>query len=99
VLLKLTNQRLLRAARPNFAASEFQNLEISMKPLFLAGLIVLVAGVVLLFVPIPHRESRGIKSGDMSIGITTTHHERVSPIISAVMIIAGAGMMLGGRGR
>jgi hypothetical protein len=70
-----------------------------MKPLFVAGLIVLLVGVVLLFVPIPHSESHGIKTGDVNIGVTTTHHERVSPIISAVMIIVGAGMMLGGRGR
>jgi di/tricarboxylate transporter len=70
-----------------------------MKPLFVAGLIVMVLGIVLLFVPIPHSENHGVKAGDVRIGVTTTHHERVSPMVSAVLIIAGAGLMLGGRSR
>jgi hypothetical protein len=70
-----------------------------MKPLFVAGLLVMVLGIVLLFVPIPHSEKHGVKTGDVRIGVTTTHHERVSPIVSAVLIIAGAGLMLGGRSR
>jgi hypothetical protein len=71
----------------------------TMKPLFVAGLITLVVGIVLLFVPIPRSENHGVKAGDVKIGVTTTHHEKASPIISAVLIIAGAGLMLGGRSR
>jgi len=68
-----------------------------MKPLFIVGLLVLVLGVALLFVPIPHSETHGIKAGDLSLGVKTTEHERLSPVISVVIILAGAGLMLAGR--
>jgi hypothetical protein len=70
-----------------------------MKALFGIGLLVLVLGVVSLFVPIPHRERDGMKVGDVSIGITTQHDEKVSPIVSAVMILGGAGMLVAARSR
>ena len=68
-----------------------------MKPLFIVGLIVMIIGVALLFVPIPHSETHGIKAGDVSLGVKTTSNERLSPAISAVIIVAGAGLMLAGR--
>ena len=70
-----------------------------MKALFAVGLIVLVLGVVSLFVPIPNRERTGLKVGDVSVGITTQNDEKVSPAVSAVMILGGAGMMAAGRRR
>jgi hypothetical protein len=48
-------------------------------------------------VPIPHTEHSGVKVGGSSIGIETRHDEKVSPIISAVLIAAGAGMMIAGK--
>lgn len=68
-----------------------------MKALFWLGLLFLVLGVALLFVPIPHSEREGVKVGGASIGIETKHQEKVSPIISAVLIAAGAGMMIAGK--
>jgi hypothetical protein len=53
--------------------------------------------MALLFVPIPHSETHGIKAGDVSLGVKTTEHERLSPVISVVIIVAGAGLMLAGR--
>ena len=71
-----------------------------MKTLFLAGLIVLILGIASFFIPIPRTENHGIKAGDVSIGVQTHDSERVSPIISAVLILGGAGMMIeGGRGK
>jgi hypothetical protein len=71
-----------------------------MKMLFWVGLVVLILGIVSFLVPMPHSENHGIKAGDMSIGVQTTHNEKVSPIISAVLVLGGAGMMIaGGRGR
>ena len=71
-----------------------------MKMLFWVGLVVLILGVASFVVPVPHSENHGIKAGDMSIGVQTTHNERVSPIISTVMVLGGVGMMIGGgRGR
>jgi hypothetical protein len=70
-----------------------------MKALFLVGLVVLALGVLSLFVPIPHSERKGIEAGDIHIGVTTHERETVSPIVSGVMILAGAGMMIAGRAR
>jgi hypothetical protein len=71
-----------------------------MKMLFWVGLVVLILGIASFLVPMPHSENHGIKAGDMSIGVQTTHNEKVSQIISAVLVLGGAGMMIaGGRGR
>jgi hypothetical protein len=71
-----------------------------MKMLFWVGLVMLILGVVSFVVPMPHTENHGIKAGDMSIGVQTTHNEKVSPIVSAILVLGGAGMMIaGGRGR
>jgi hypothetical protein len=68
-----------------------------MKGLFWLGLLLLVLGIASLFVPIPHTEKEGVKVGGASIGIETRHEEKVSPIISAVLIATGAGMMVMGK--
>ncbi len=70
-----------------------------MKILFWIGLAVLVLGFASLVVPIPHSERAGFSAGGMSVGIQTQHSERVSPLISAVMILGGAGMMIAGKSR
>lgn len=68
-----------------------------MKALFWIGLVVLVLGILSLFVPIPRSESAGFEAGGVSVGVTTSRKERVSPIVSGVMILAGAGMIIAGR--
>ena len=70
-----------------------------MKALFTIGLVVLILGIASFFVAITHYERHGIKAGDLDNGVKTTEHERVSPIVSTVLILAGAGMMIGGRDR
>jgi hypothetical protein len=68
-----------------------------MKPLFLIGLVLLVLGLVSLVVPIPHSEQNGVNIGGVSLGVETRHSEKVPPVISAVMILAGAGLMIAAR--
>jgi hypothetical protein len=68
-----------------------------MKGLFWLGLILLVLGIASMVVPLPHKEREGVKVGGASIGIETKHDEKVSPIISAVLIAAGAGLMIAGK--
>jgi hypothetical protein len=68
-----------------------------MKALFWIGLVTLILGIVSLFVPIPRNERDGIKVAGVSIGIETRHDEKVSPIVSAVMILGGAGLMIAGK--
>ena len=68
-----------------------------MKALFWIGLVVLVLGVTSLLVPIPRSERAGLKAGGMSMAIETRYEEKVSPIVSAVMILGGAGLMIAGK--
>ncbi len=71
-----------------------------MKALFWLGLVVLVLGIVSPFVSIPRSETEGLKAGDVHIGVQVRHNAYVSPVISAVLILGGAGMMIaGGRRR
>ena len=68
-----------------------------MKALFWLGLVVMIAGIALLFIPIPHNEREGVKLGGLSVGVETRHDEKVPPIVSGVMILAGAGLMIVGK--
>ena len=70
-----------------------------MKPLFWIGLVVLILGFVSLVVPIPRNQRQGLEAGGMSIGVEVRTEEKVSPILSAVMILGGAGLMIAGKGR
>jgi hypothetical protein len=67
-----------------------------MKNLLLVGLLLVVLGVASLIVPIPHSETHGVKIGDSNIGLQTSHSERVSPIISAVLIAGGIALAIAG---
>jgi hypothetical protein len=70
-----------------------------MKALFAVGLVILILGVASLFVPIPRKERSGVQVGSVSLGVETSHRETVSPIVSGVLILAGAAMMIVGRGK
>jgi len=58
---------------------------------------VLILGVASLVVPIPHHEQQGLKAGGLSVGIETQHSETVSPIVSAVLILGGVGLIVAGK--
>jgi hypothetical protein len=60
-----------------------------MKILLFAGLLLVVLGIASLVVPIPHTETEGIKVGNTNLGIQSSHSERVSPMISVVLIAGG----------
>ena len=71
-----------------------------MKVLLLAGLLLIVLGIASLLVPIPHTETEGIKVGNTNLGVQTNHSERVSPIISIVLIAGGIALSIAGaRGK
>jgi hypothetical protein len=72
----------------------------TMKIFLFAGVLLIVLGIASLVVPIPHSQTQGIKIGDASIGVQTSHSERVSPIISGVLIAGGIALAIAGsRGR
>jgi len=65
-----------------------------MQALFWTGLVVLMLGITSLLVPIPRNEQDGLTVCSVSIGIETRHGEKVSPIVSAAMILGGTGLMI-----
>lgn len=67
-----------------------------MKMLLPAGLLLIVLGIASLVVPIPRSETEGIKIGDTNIGVQTSHSERVSPLISVVLIAGGIALTIAG---
>jgi hypothetical protein len=70
-----------------------------MKYLFWIGAIVLVLGFASLFIPIPRTEREDVKAGGISLGIETRHEEKLPPIASGLMIVAGAGLMVAAKSR
>lgn len=70
-----------------------------MRASFWIGLTVLVLGLVSLVVPIPRTQRDSVKAAGISIGVETRHQEKLSPAVSAIMILGGAGMMIAGRMR
>lgn len=70
-----------------------------MKPSLWIGLALLMAGVVLLLVPLPRTERDGVKVGGLSVGIETRHEEKAPPMVSAAMVLGGVGLMIAGRAK
>ena len=68
-----------------------------MKLLLWAGLAVLALGIASIFIPIPKTERDGVSVGGLSLGVETHHSEKVSPIISGVLVLGGAILMLAAR--
>jgi hypothetical protein len=68
-----------------------------MKGLGLAGVVVLVLGILSFFVPLPHSEHHGVSVGDAHVGITTEHDEKVPIAVSIVLVVIGGGLMIAGR--
>lgn len=67
-----------------------------MKMFLYAGMVLIVLGIASLVVPIPSSEKEGIKIGDTNIGVQTSHNEKVSPMVSAVLIAGGIALAIAG---
>jgi hypothetical protein len=67
-----------------------------MKMLLYVGLLMIVLGLASLVVPIPQTETEGIKVGNTNFGVQTSHSERVSPLISVVLIAGGIALSIAG---
>ena len=68
-----------------------------MKALAWIGMVVLIQGTVSLVVPIPRNEREDSRSAPYPVGMETRHEERLAPLLSAVVILGGAGAMAAGR--
>ena len=67
-----------------------------MKIMLLAGVVLIVLGIASLVVPVPQTETHGIKAGDLNIGVQTSYSEKVSPVISVVLIAGGVALAIAG---
>jgi hypothetical protein len=67
-----------------------------MRILLFAGLLLMALGIASFVVPIPHTETQGIKIGGANLGVQTSHSERVSPVISVVLIAGGIALSIAG---
>ena len=68
-----------------------------MKQLFWIGVAFAALGLLSLLVPIAHTERAGFSAGGMSMGVETQSRQTVSPVISAVIILGGVGLMIAGK--
>ena len=62
--------------------------------LLIIGVILILLGVVLLFVPIPSRERHGVDAGPISLGVEVTRREKVHPAISGGLIAGGVALLI-----
>jgi uncharacterized membrane protein HdeD (DUF308 family) len=60
-----------------------------MKALPLAGVLLLVLGVLCFVVPVPHHEDHRLKIGDARIGVETEHSQRLPPAVGIVLLAGG----------
>jgi len=60
-----------------------------MKALPLAGVLLLILGVLSFVVPVPHSESHGVKIGDAKIGVETQSSEKLPPAVGIVLLAGG----------
>ena len=67
-----------------------------MKGLLMAGVVVLILGIVSFFVPFPHSEHHGVSIGDAHVGVTTEHDKKIAPVLSVVLVVVGAGLVVMG---
>lgn len=71
-----------------------------MRSFVIVGLVLLILGVALLFVPIQHRVRHGVNAGPISLRVDTTEREKVHPGVAAALIVGGVALMIvGSRGR
>jgi hypothetical protein len=67
-----------------------------MRPLAWIGIVVLVLGILAFIVPVPTSNTRDVKVGDASVGITTRHDEKLSPAVGGVLCAAGVVLLIAG---
>lgn len=67
-----------------------------MRPLSILGLVVMVLGILSFVVPVPMSKTHELKAGDASVGITTHHDEKLSPVVGGVLCAVGAVLLIAG---
>ncbi len=60
-----------------------------MKTLSIAGVLLIVLGVLSFLVPVPQREDHSVKIGDAKIGVQTQSNKMLPPAVGIVLIVGG----------
>jgi uncharacterized membrane protein len=60
-----------------------------MKILSLAGVLLVVLGLLSFVVPVPQSETHGMKIGDAKLSVQTEHSEKLPPAVGIVLIVGG----------
>lgn len=60
-----------------------------MRALPLAGVLLLVLGVLSFIIPVPHRERHGVKFGDAKISVETESSDKLPPAAGIVLLAGG----------
>ena len=69
-----------------------------MKALPIAGILLLVLGILSFIVPVPSREDHSVKIGSAKIGVQTESSQKLPPAAGIVLIAGGvAALVLGLR--
>jgi hypothetical protein len=68
-----------------------------MKGLAIAGVLLLVLGILSFVIPMPVYHHHGANIGDAHIGVTTEHDQKAPMALSVVLVVAGAGLLIAGR--
>ena len=71
----------------------------SMRAVFIVGVILIAVGVASLFVPIPRQERHGFEAGPVSFGVETTSRRLLPPAVGATMIGVGVVLLVVGSRR
>jgi preprotein translocase subunit Sss1 len=88
---------MLAATARSFVIWPIFGLEEYMKGLAIAGVVLLVLGILSFVVPFPSYHHHGATIGDAHIGVTTEHDQKIPPVLSVVLVVAGAGLLITGR--
>ncbi len=67
-----------------------------MRAMTVLGIVVLLLGILSFVVPIPTSKTHELKAGDASIGVTTHHDEKLSPVVGGVLCAAGVVLLVAG---
>lgn len=60
-----------------------------MKALALAGVVLLVLGILSFVVPLPHKEKHGVSIGDAKFSIQTENSEKLPPAVGIILLGGG----------
>lgn len=60
-----------------------------MKALPTIGILLVILGILTFVVPVPHRETHGMKIGDAKFSIQTESSDRLPPAVGIVLLAGG----------